>query len=239
MKKLLACLGFFLIFGVSFADKSSQLTANHSKQLLIVTTTSWDSSKGELQRYQRDKTNKNWQAYGEPMPVILGKKGLAAMGVKKDGDLKTPSGIFSLGSAFGFAPQYIKNIKMPYTQLTATTVCVDDPNSKYYNRIVNRKKISHPDWKSGEMMRQNPEYMWGIVINYNTVKPVAGAGSCNSLHVWNSAAQTATPGSVSTNETDIEELVTWLNPKKKPMIAILPKNHYQQVQATWGLPNLK
>jgi L,D-peptidoglycan transpeptidase YkuD (ErfK/YbiS/YcfS/YnhG family) len=247
MKKKLFIVITFLLSTLSVTAKQNLpvVMLERSKQLIVVTTPNWEASSGQLQRYERKDKKEHWQPVGEPISVVVGKNGLAwgmnlghqssiAGLMKKEGDLKSPAGIFSIGPAFGFAPGYIKNIKLPYIQLMSSSVCVDDTNSKYYNQIINSSKIKKPDWKSGEQMRQIPQYMWGIALNYNSPHPNPGSGSCVFLHIWKD--KQGTQGCVAMAEPQVEQMITWINPAEKPLIVILPKHEYRSLEKSWGLP---
>lgn len=58
--------------------------------------------------------------------------------VKREGDGRSPAGIFGIGSAFGYAAERPTGWALPYLALTPATECVDDRDSKHYNRIVER-----------------------------------------------------------------------------------------------------
>lgn len=249
-KFLWACLLCFLS-GLAFASHKHTFptpeSLNSSKQLLVVTTSNWNTVDGQLQRYERRNYHSVWEPVGTPIPIVVGKNGLGwnpkfkqhyhlSGPIKQEGDSRAPAGIFPIGPAFGFAPGYIKNIKLPYIQLMATSVCVDDPKSKFYNKIVNSTKIKHPDWQSGEQMRQLPEYLWGMSIDYNTEKPTPNAGSCIFLHIWKQPNQ-GTVGCVAMAEPNVEQLITWINPRGKPLIVMLPQAEYKILEKTWHLPN--
>src|ERR1051326_1473850 len=64
----------------------------------------------------------------------------AADPVKKEGDGKSPGGVFALGTAFGYASQPLPGLKVPYLNLTPSIECVDDPGSRRYNRLVDRSE---------------------------------------------------------------------------------------------------
>lgn len=221
---------------------------NYSKQLLVVTTKNWNAVNGQMQRYERKNKRHSWKAVGAPIPIVVGKNGLAwnpalkqeeklKGPTKREGDLRAPAGVFAVGPAFGFAPGYIKNIKLPYTQLIGTSVCVDDPNSKFYNQLLNTDKIHHPDWRRSEQMRQMPEYLWGINIAYNTPQPVVGNGSCVFMHIWKQpSGGMGTEGCVAMAEPNVEELLTWLTPAKKPLIVMMPLQQYKTLQKNWHMP---
>jgi hypothetical protein len=104
---------------------------------------------------------------------------------KREGDLRTPAGVFRLIAVFGIAtPAQVASLRLPYRQVTATTEAIDDPRSRYYNQVVDRAAIAHPDWSSAESMLQvGDRYRFGITIAHNP-QPFAGYGSCIFLHVW-------------------------------------------------------
>jgi D-alanyl-D-alanine dipeptidase len=72
--------------------------------------------------------------------------------IKREGDHKSPAGIFRLGDAFGYAPQKPDGWRAHYLPITPSTQCVDDPQSQFYNRILDSSTVTG-DWKSAEHMR--------------------------------------------------------------------------------------
>ena len=240
----------------------------HSTQTIVVTTSSGDAVQGRLQRYERANTRENWHPVGEPLSIVVGKNGLgwgigviatgdssnnsnvraASDPVKKEGDGKSPAGVFTLGTAFGYASQPLPGSKMPYLNLTPSIECVDDTGSKYYNRIVDRSVVTS-DWNSSEHMRNVGGYRWGIVIDQNgidrngvvtegnTNPPQAGGGSCVFLHIWRSHDQ-GTVGCTAMSQNDVETLLTWLDPARKPLLVQLPEPTYERLINRWKLPEL-
>jgi D-alanyl-D-alanine dipeptidase len=240
------------------ADTSDFLS--HSTQIIVVTTSTWNAVEGRLQRYERSSIHETWRAVGEPISIVVGNKGLgwgigvsapddsnvriASDPVKREGDGKSPAGVFALGTAFGYAPQPLRGLKMPYLNLTASIECVDDPGSKHYNRIVDRSVIA-PDWNSSEHMRDAGEsYRWGIVVDHNGIvtgananPPEPGGGSCVFLHIWHSDSQ-GTVGCTAMSQTDLETLLIWLDPARKPLLVQLPEPTYERLINRWKLPEL-
>ncbi|HZY63661.1 MAG TPA: L,D-transpeptidase family protein [Edaphobacter sp.] len=231
----------------------------HSNQMIVVTTPDWDAVQGHLQRYERSTSKQPWRAVGEPIAIVIGKHGLAwgsgviatdkpgiraaSDPVKREGDGKSPAGIFTLGTAFGYASQPLQGMKLPYLELTPSIECVDDVNSKHYDRIVDRSAVT-PDWNSSEHMRNTGEsYRWGIVVDHNHIAdgsaemPTAGGGSCIFLHIWQDASH-GTAGCTAMPQSDVEALLRWLDPARKPLLVQLPAAQYKQLERRWKLPPL-
>ena len=194
--------------------------------------------------FQRDKDSK-WQQRGPTISVVVGKAGLAwGRGIaetnslpgpiKREGDNKAPAGIFRLSRVFGYASN--ADTKMPYRALSANTVAVDDPRSRYYNQLVDRSSVDNPDWRSAEKMFGVDVYKWGVVVEQNS-PPRAGAGSCIFLHIWKTPA-TATSGCTAMSESDLLDVIRWLDPARRPLLVEVPQSSYEILRAKWKLPSL-
>lgn len=251
MKKILSCSLAFILPCILLAEKRSAPPSalDHSSQLIVVTTSDWNTVDGSLQRYQRSTSAVPWKAIGSAIPVVVGKKGMGwGIGVmpidavrssddpiKHEGDLKSPAGIFRLGSAFGYAPQEPGGWKIPYLAITPSTDCVDDPQSRHYNSILDRSTLS-PDWNSAEHMREAGEaYRWGMVIEHNADPPQSRAGSCVFMHIWDRAGS-GTAGCTAMPEPSIESILAWLNPAAKPLLVQMPVQQYRQLKTSLHLP---
>ena len=161
-----------------------------------------------------EKTPQGWRNVLGPIPVVLGRSGIAAFEQKREGDGKTPRGVFGLGPVFGYAATALT--RMPYRQATAEDVWIDEPSSPRYNQWV--KGI--PAKESHEKMRRTDGlYQLGIVIGYNTDPVVPGRGSAIFLHVWKGAGQ-STSGCVAMALPDLERVVAWLDPARQPRIIL-------------------
>ncbi len=229
-------------------SSSIQKSLADSSQLILVTTTGWDSIEGEMKRYERDSIDGVWKMIGEKNQIVVGRNGMAwGKGlhgyaakdgpVKKEGDNRAPAGIFSLSAAFGYAPrEQAGELFMPYIQAIATLECVDDPESRHYNRVVDRAGIDDPDWKSSERMRRDDDqYRWGVVVDHNA-KGETGCGSCVFLHIWE-APEKGTAGCTAMDAGVILDILRWLDPDKRPALVQLPQAEFERLRNAWGLPS--
>jgi L,D-peptidoglycan transpeptidase YkuD (ErfK/YbiS/YcfS/YnhG family) len=189
--------------------------AAESRQLAVVTTPNPAAVDGTLQRYARTTTHDAWKKVGDPIPVVVGRNGIALD--KREGDGRAPAGIFPIGPAFGFAPA-AKDLTLPYLTLLPTTECVDDVASSHYNTIVDRKAVPAVDWTSSEKMREVQQYRRGAVVQSNT-PPLPGAGSCIFLHIWTGPSH-GTAGCTAMAAADLDLLLRWLDPSQNPRLAV-------------------
>jgi D-alanyl-D-alanine dipeptidase len=221
------------------------------EQLVIVTTKDWHDVNATVQLYKRASSGgTNWRRLGYPFPAVVGQRGLAwGIGLhgcgkpgereKREGDKKAPAGVFRFGDVFGTArPEQVRFLQLPYRQVTATTEAIDDPRSRYYNQVVDREIVGHPDWVSFESMLQvGGRYRLGVIIEHN-VRAYPGFGSCIFFHVWD-PAYPGTTGCTATSYVHLVRLLRWLDPKKNPLIVQLPLGEYQQLKQCWNLPALR
>lgn len=215
------------------------------RQLLLVTTPAWDSVSGTLRRYARSGTGSPWRMVGAPVPIVVGQSGLAwgddALGRRRDphkreGDGRAPAGRFTLGTAFGFAPPaQMDRLRLPYLQLADDTECVDDSSSTHYNTLIGRGAAGRVDWTSAERMRSIGVYRLGVVVRYNADPVRRGRGSCIFLHIW-SGPGSSTAGCTAMPADQLEAIVAWLDPARRPLLVQLPAAEYARLRRSWGLP---
>lgn len=246
MKLLLLLLSLIaMLVGQTLFGKSPT-SVLPSRQCIVAITDSWKSPYGRVSWFDR-ADHGQWRQRGGPVDAVVGRAGLAwgrgesgtaelSGPIKREGDDKAPAGIFRLGTAFGYSAKSIPT-RLPYLALSRDIVAVDDPQSRYYNRLVNLTTIKRPDWKSAEnMVLPDQRYKWGVVVRHNeSAKP--GAGSCIFLHVWLNRA-TPTSGCTAMAEGDVCQLIAWLDPAKDPLLVQLPRSIYNEVRTSWALPTL-
>ena len=169
-------------------------------------------STGVLDTWER--SDGGWAKSMTDIPVVIGYNGAVEAQHKREGDGRTPKGLYRLGLAFGYQP--LAAMKMPYKVLTEQDVWIDDPRSEAYNTLANAK----PKTGSYETMRRaDGLYRLGVVVEYNTRPVVAYKGSAIFLHVWRSS-ESVTEGCIAMAESSLRDLLLWLDQTKRPVIMI-------------------
>ena len=217
------------------------------EQLVTVTTKNWDDVNATVHLYERTAGDETWRQVGNPFPAVIGQHGLAwGIGLhgagkpgepeKREGDKKAPAGVFRFGDVFGTAlPEQVSFLRLSYRQVTPTTEAIDDPKSKYYNQVVDRRSVTHPDWTSSESMLQvGGRYRLGVIVRHNTAA-YPGYGSCIFFHVWD-PRDPGTTGCTAASYDNVVRLLRWLDLKKSPVIVQLPADEYEKLKQRWGLP---
>jgi L,D-peptidoglycan transpeptidase YkuD (ErfK/YbiS/YcfS/YnhG family) len=221
---------------------------DEARQMVLVVTPDWQNLSAQLAYFERGTNNGEWGQVKRTFPVVVGRNGLGwgtglhttndlSGPIKREGDGKSPAGIFRLSGAFGYAePSSAKWIRLPYVQCTASLECVDDSKSQYYNSTLERQSVSKADWHSSEDMRRKDElYRQGIFIDHNKNPTLPDGGSCIFVHIWQGPA-IGTSGCTAMTSERLEELLKWLDAAKQPVLVQLPKVEYARLQANWHLP---
>ena len=131
---------------------------------------------------------------------------------KREGDNKTPIGIFNLGDI------YYRKDRIPKITSKLKTVIIkknmgwcDDPNSKYYNKLIKIKKnlkISHE-----KLFRKDSKYDLLILIKYNYKKTYKNKGSAIFLHLTKNYSPTQ--GCIAVQKKDFIILSKLINRNTK------------------------
>lgn len=216
-----------------------------ARELVVGVVDDWTTTVVTLRRFQR--TGDRWQLVGEPWPGVVGRSGVAwgaglhgdgapagrAGPVKREGDGKSPAGVFAFRSSYGYAAAPPSGTKLPYTSLHADHQCVDDPASRHYDRILDRRTVDAADWKSHEVMRRDDElYRWVVDVAHNPAH-APGGGSCIFLHVWG-GPKSSTAGCTAMAETQLATLVATLDPTA--VFVLLPRAEHDALATAWQLP---
>ena len=169
--------------------------AGDAKQMLIVAAFSADATDAWISLHEK-QSDGSWHMV-MTSPGFIGKNGL---GKTREGDAKTPVGIFHFNRAFGIAddPGYA----IPYVKVDQDTYWSGDPRDGYrYNELVNLKDLPGLDLESGDsehIIDYPYHYQYCLNISYNE-EGIPGLGSAIFLHCL-APAKPFTGGCVSIPE---------------------------------------
>ena len=143
---------------------------------------------------------------------VLGKNGKTSK--KKEGDKKTPRGIFSIDSLF-YRKDRIKDIqtKLKKIPITKKMGWCDDVKSSNYNKLININNTERHE----KLFRKNSCYDLIIPINYNSKKPKKNKGSAIFIHLTKNYKKTL--GCVALNKKDLLILLKLINKNTKIKIS--------------------
>ncbi len=162
---------------------------------------------------EKNKAILRFPKYDIETIAYIGKNGLTKD--KREGDGKTPIGVFELGVILG-TDQIVKNKNgLEYMCINEDMYWIDDPKSKYYNQLIIISKVQK-DWNSAEHLIEYPiqyEYLIEIKANPNNIQ---GKGSAIFLHCVN---QGVTEGCIAVNRKIMKELVENIDKETKIEIA--------------------
>ena len=139
----------------------------------------------------------------------VGKNGITKN--KKEGDKKTPAGLYNLENL------YYRNdrVKKPITSLKCIPIhkkmgwCDDVTNKNKYNKLINIKKnVRHE-----KLFRKDNIYNLLIPISYNRKKKVIGKGSAIFIHLTINYKKTE--GCIGLKKNDFLILLKLINKKTK------------------------
>ena len=154
--------------------------------------------------------NKDTLTFGDfVFKCAIGKKGSTIK--KKEGDMKTPKGIFEIGNLYYREDR----LKKPSTSLKTNIIgkkmgwCNDVNYPKKYNKQIKiNKKITHE-----KLNRKDSKYDLLIPIKYNFKKPKIGKGSAIFIHLTNNYRATA--GCIALKKNDLLILLKLINRNTK------------------------
>jgi L,D-peptidoglycan transpeptidase YkuD (ErfK/YbiS/YcfS/YnhG family) len=237
-----------LIFLLLVLPAIGQTVPAHSKQAVVAYPSSWHSSHAELYFYERPDSKAAWSKAGGPIKIRLGRKGSAwglglhrspdGVTLKKEGDGRSPAGIFSIGGAWGDAPAIRKHPKLPYRKVTPRDLWVEDSKSPHYNSHQILPHLPKSTWERKQQMKQNDHaHSLKLFIAHNPPpKAKPDAGSAIFFHIWRGGGSKPTAGCTTMEEGNLKKLVAWVDPTKQPVYILLPLDDYKAKRTAWKLP---
>ena len=199
--------------------KANKEKLNNIEQLVVAINNNDSADKAIV--IALEKVNKKWKIKLGPVQASIGRTGFALPGEKIEGDGKSPTGIFDLGQLYTYEASV--KTSLPFIQTNSEDKWIDDPNHENYNTHIrgntNAKSFEHLNLSS-------IDYKYCMVIEYNTHPVVKGKGSAIFFHLAD-ANYSPTAGCVAIKESDMDQILLWLDPNKQKAILMGNKNHLQ------------
>ena len=229
-----------------------------SRQLIRVETEGWDHAQGTLQLFTRAHERAPWQPTGPAFVAWIGRNGSAWRSDqadpkdaalrgprKREGDGRSPVGLFALGDLWGYGAVPPPGVTLPYHAIDDRDRCVDDAASADYNQLRRAPPGGGKEpWQSAERLRMvTDHYKLLVPIDYNGLlsqpsaspRPRRGAGSCIFLHIAPPPG-TGTAGCTALSEPDLRRVLALLDPSQRPLFLLLPRPARAQARIVWQLP---
>ena len=193
-------------------EKIAQLEiAKYTNQIVVVSVTKEGATLCFYECGNEDDKRMISEGEGEWKLVFeteanIGKNGI---GKTKEGDGKTPIGVYRFIKAFGI----LENVqtKMEYTKIGHNHYWVDDGKSNYYNQFIDAKNVKK-DWNSAEHLCEFGEsYHYVLATSYNE-EGIPGKGSAIFLHCMSNESED-TAGCIAIPEVYMKKLVTEVKPQ--------------------------
>jgi L,D-peptidoglycan transpeptidase YkuD (ErfK/YbiS/YcfS/YnhG family) len=142
---------------------------------------------------------------GKSYAALAGKAGL--WGVKREGDGRSPRGIYQVEFGFYRADRINKpKTQLPMLALSPYLGWCDDPNHRDYNTLVDLPfKASHE-----KLFREDHLYDLGLVLSHNRAPSIKGYGSAIFIHCREPKTK-HTQGCIALNLSDLLEIVHGLS----------------------------
>lgn len=147
------------------------------------------------------------------MPCVVGRSGLIAASMKREGDGRTPIGLFPLRYGFFNSARWsppLSGLSFPFVPMTDDMVWEEDAERPTYNRLTITPGGA-PD--SERINRERAEPLFDIVvpIGYNDASVEPYRGSALFVHAAK-AEMSGTAGCVAVRQSDLEILASRLVP---------------------------
>ncbi len=217
-----------------------------SSQCLVGISDNWDSSNVTLTYYE--KSGGDWKPIGESWKARLGKSGLVwgkglhpvptGAAVKKEGDNRSPAGVFAIGGAWGYDDSIRKNPALSYRKVTSRDLWVEDPASPKYNQHIILDHEPATVWEKKQQMKQDDAaHSLKLFIAHNAPPNVVpNAGSSIFFHVWRGGGSKPTAGCTTMEKPKLQWMISRIDPARYPIYVILNASDYQKYKTAWKLP---
>ncbi|MEO8107763.1 MAG: L,D-transpeptidase family protein, partial [Actinomycetes bacterium] len=206
-----------------------------SRQVVVVTTRSWNTSYARLQTWRLSPANE-WTRVVDPIAARVGWNGVRREANRRQNTGTTPAGTFGLLRGFGLAKA--SGVQLPYRRVDKNDWWPYDPTDPKTYNVFQPHRVKHAKWRTdwAERLRSyGAQYRYAVVLDYNLPSEIrwrngqriartsadTSAGGGIFLHVSGAGA---TAGCVSIARDQMRRVLKWLDPDKDPVIVIGPRD---------------
>lgn len=236
---------FCAILCTGLFAKDFQLPSD-SSQCVVGISEGWNHSHVSLTFFEKEKGA--WVQKKAQWAGRLGSKGLVwGRGIhinppgailKKEGDGRSPAGVFALGGVWGYHSSVKKHPKTFYHRVTSRDLWVEDGDSPHYNRFLQLKHEPKLEWeKKAQMIQGDYAHSLKMFIAHNAPpKVTAQGGSSIFFHIWRKGGAAATAGCTTMAEIHLRDIIARVDPSRHPLYVLLPRQEYNRLKPLWKLP---
>jgi len=206
-----------------------------ARQVVVVTSGSWSSSRAILRTYERAPAG-GWRLRLGRVEARVGRNGFSPGERRRQGTSTTPAGTFAIPWAFGTRAD--PGTALPYRVVDRDDWWPYDPRDPATYNVWQPRRPRTAGWRTSwaeDLSSYGRQYRHAAVIDYNLPtgihtaggEMVAGApadtrrGGGIFLHIDRPGATT---GCVSVVQADLERVLRWLDPAQHPVIVMGPRS---------------
>ena len=215
-----------------------------SRQMVLSVSDNWSAPAARVRSTpgRRARRGSPWERRRRPPSAAPASPGVAGLhrddvvGTrKKEGDGKSPAGIFELRLATGYAKRPAGGDPALLSRGDADAPLRGRREVALLQQARGRGG-GGKDWTSAEDMRR-PDDLYRLVVwvGHNDSPPVPEEGSCIFLHLRAEPSAT-TAGCTAFDGKVMERLLEFLDPAARPVLVQLPQGTYRTLASEWGLP---
>ncbi len=206
-----------------------------SRQVIVVTTRSWNTSYAKLQTWQQTQAGE-WTRVVAPIQARVGWNGVRREANRQQNTGTTPAGTFALPRGFGLAKP--SGVDLPYRLVDQNDYWPYDPTDPKTYNVLQPHRVKHAKWRTDwaeRLASYRAQYRYAVVLDYNLPSTITwrngqriardtadtSAGGGIFLHVNGSGA---TAGCISIPRDQMRRVLKWLDPSLDPVIVVGPRD---------------
>lgn len=186
----------------------------NSSQVVVVTSPSMNSTDATLTAYQ--KSGNSWNAVLSAS-ALIGQNGMQYDNARVQNTNTTPSGVYGIPFAFGWASN--PGTRLAYRVADSNSYWDENSGSPTYNRWVE----GNPGGENEQLAAQ-PLYKYALALDFNW-NQTPGKGAGIFIHI---KPHYYTGGCVGIAESELVQLMQWLDPSANPKVLICPQSDFGQ-----------